>query len=281
MDKEAPTEFRRLFSEMVGQADEDIDLVRAALYISGGEYPDLDVDHYLNMLDSLAEEASQYIGPKGDVRDTIQRLGEFLFVHQKFRGNDEDYYDPRNSYLNEVLDRHIAIPITLSLVYMEVARRLGLVFEGIGLPGHFIIRTGPPEHELYVDTFNGGQLLSRGDCERTVHELFQGRMEFREEFLRPYTKREFLVRMLNNLKLNYSTREDYHRAISAADHIAIIDPPLGTNLKERASFYYTLKQYRMAMRDLETYLETNPQAPDADQVRRQIQAIQGILRTLN
>lgn len=281
MDKEASTEFRRLFSEMVGRTDEDIDLVRAALYISGEEYPDLNVDHYLNILDSLAEEARKYIGLTGDVRDTIQRLGEFLFVHQKFGGNDEDYYDPRNSYLNEVLDRHIAIPITLSLVYMEVARRLGLVFEGIGLPGHFVLRTGPPEYELYVDAFNGGQILSRSDCERTVHDLFQGRIEFRQEFLRPYTKREFLVRMLNNLKINYSTKEDYHRAISFADHIAIIDPQLGSNLKERASFYYTLKQYRTAIRDLETYLETNPQAPDADQVRRQIQAIQGILRTLN
>ena len=293
MSESTPAEFRRLFSEMVGQPDEDIDLAKAALYISGEEYPDLDVAHYLDILDSLAEGAShdtrQEHDPQGlgnsqgreDLRAKIQRLSEFLFVDQEFCGNDEGYYDPRNSYLNEVLDQKTGIPITISLVYMEVARRLGIVFEGIGLPGHFVIRTGPPEQELYVDPFNSGQIMSRSDCERTVHNLFQGRIEFREEFLLPYPKKAFLIRILTNLKQNYFRMEDYHRAISAADRVAIIDPSLGSNLKERAWSYYGLKQYRMAIRDLESYLKATPQAEDTEEVKRQIQAIWSTLAALN
>ena len=267
---------------MVSQADEDIDLAQAALYISWIEHRDLDVDQYLEMLDTLATEASRYVGQgDGDIRATVRRLSEFLFVRQGFSSNDEDYYDPRNSCLNAVLDRRTGIPITLSLVYMEVARRIGMVFEGVGLPGHFVIRMGPPEQELYVDAFNDGQLMSRKDCEETVRNLFHGRVEFREEYLRPYTKKEFLIRILTNLKQNYSRLEKYQQAIYAADHIAMIEPSLGSNLKERASFHYSLKRYRLAIRDLETYLETNYPADDTDQIKRQIQGIWSVLRTIN
>ena len=281
MSNTSPTEFRTLFSEMVSRPDEDVDLARAALYVSGMEYPELDVDHYLGILDFLAEGASQYIGEGRDIRGTIQYLSEFLFVQQGFHGNDGDYYDPHNSYLNEVLERRTAIPITLSLVYMEVARRLGLVFEGIGLPGHFVIRTGPPEEELYVDAYNGGQLISRGDCERRVHDVSNGRIEFRAEFLSPYPKKVFLIRLLTNLKHCHFRLEDYPRAVYAADVIAIIDPALGSNLKERAWLHYAQKQYRFAIRDLESYLEVTPEAEDAEEVKRQVQGIRSILRTIN
>ncbi len=281
VNKYTPSEFRRLFSEMVSQPDEDIDLAKAALYISGTEYPDLDVDYYVNTLDSLAEGAREYIGQEHDPRARIQRLSEFLYVHEEFRGNGEDYYDPRNAYLNEVLERRTGIPITLCLVYMEVARRVGMVFEGIGLPGHFVIRTGPPEEELYVDAFNGGLLMSRNDCEQLVQNLFHGRMEFREEYLRPYTKKEYLIRILANFKQDYFRLEDYQRAIKAADLVAIVDPSLGSNLRERASFHYALKQYRLAIRDLESYLEADPQSQDAEDVRQQIRAIWAALSALN
>lgn len=276
-----PKQSIKLLSNMVGQADEDIDLAKAALYISSQEYPDLDVDYYVGMLDALASEADQYIGQRQDLRSGIQLLSRYLFDVQKFRGNDGDYSDPLNSYLNEVLDRRTGIPITLSLVYMEVASRLGMVFEGIGLPGHFVIRTGPLEDELYVDAFNGGATLTRGDCERMVNDLFQGKIEFTEEHLRPYTKREFLVRLLNNLKNNYFNAEDYHRAIAAADMIAIIDPSLKRNLRDRAWFYYSLKLYRMAIKNLEAYVQVDPEADDAERIKQQIDALKSILRTLN
>ena len=276
-----PRQSLKLLSNMVGQADEDIDLAKAALYVSSQEYPDMDLEHYMGMLDALASEAGRYIGQRQDLRSAIHLLSRYLFEVQEFRGNDGDYSDPLNSYLNEVLDRKTGIPITLSLVYMEVAKRLGMVFEGIGLPGHFVIRTGPPEDELYVDAFNAGAMLTRGDCERKVHDLFQGKIEFTEEHLRPYTKREFLIRILNNLKNNYFNVEDYHRAIAVADMIAIIDPSLRRNLRDRAWFCYSLKLYRMAIKNLEAYLQVDPEAQDADRIKQQIHALESILRTLN
>ena len=287
MDENRPFQFRRLFSEMVSGPDEDIDLAKAALYISGEEYLELDVVHYLDLLDSLVEGATQHTGQGGaldgrrDLRATAHQLSEYLFVHQGFRGNEEGYYDPRNSYLNQVLDRRIGIPITLSLVYIEVARRLGIVFEGIGLPGHFVIRTGPPDEELYVDPFHGGQLLSRRDCERTVQDLFHGRVEFREDHLRAYTKKELLARILTNLKHNYFGTNDHLRALSCAELISAVDPLLVSNLKEMGWIHYNLKQYRMAINKLETYLKAAPQAEDAEEVRKQIQAIWSTLSTLN
>ena len=281
MEENPPTDFRKLFANMVARADEDIDLLKAALYISGMEYPDLDVDVYSKVLDDLAGEAGQRIAAAEDRRAIIERLSEFLFVDLGFRGNEEDYYDPKNSHLNEVLDRRKGIPITLSLVYIGVAGRLGMVFEGIGLPGHFVIRTGPPKEELYVDPFNGGKIMSRADCVRTVSELFHGRVEFQEEHLRAYTKKELLVRILTNLKHNYTRLEDYPRAISSADLIAVMEPSLGSNLRDMAALHYAAKEYRLAIRDLESYLEADPQAQDADQVRERIRAIWNTLANLN
>ncbi len=281
MEVTPPTDFRKLFADMVAQADEDVDLLRAALYISGVEYPDLDVEAYSRVVDDLAEEAGRRIDAAADRKGTIERLSEFLFVDLGFQGNEEDYYDPKNSLLNDVLDRRKGIPITLSLVYIGVAGRLGMVFEGIGLPGHFVIRTGPPAEELYVDPFNGGKIMSRADCVRTVSEMFNGRVEFQEEHLRAYTKKELLLRILTNLKHNHTRLEDYPRAISSADLIAAIEPSLGSNLRDRGALHYAAKQYRLAIRDLEAYLEADPQAQDADQVRERIQAIWKTLATLN
>ena len=266
---------------MASRPDEDIDLARAALYIAGQEFPDLDVDQYLSMLDFHAQEAERYIGNSQDLQTRIDLLSEFLFVYRGFHGNQEDYYDPQNSYLNQVLDRRTGIPITLSLVYMEVARRLGMVFEGIGLPGHFIMRTGPPDQELYVDAFNGGQRLSTADCERLIDNMFQGRLQFREEHLLPYSKKVFLERMLTNLKRSYGRMGDYRRSLSAADLIAMIDPDSGSNLKERAGLYYSLGLYRLAIRDLESYLGANPKAEDAESIRQHIRRIWSTLSNLN
>ena len=275
------TNYSALLSRMMAQPEEDIDLARASLYIAGTEYPDLDIDYYLRLLDRLAEDAARRNPDPGDLRESARQLSEFMFVEQGFRGNGDDYYDPKNSYLNQVLDRKLGIPITLSLAYMEVARRLGMVFEGVGLPGHFVIRTGPRADELYVDPFNAGQILSREDCQRTVENLFQGRVEFREEHLEPYSKKAFLVRILTNLKHNYLRTEDYGKALSASDLISIIEPSSASNIRDSAAVYYALKQYRSAIAALERYLELAPQADDGDEVRGQIQEIWNILSRLN
>ena len=281
MQDSSPEKFRSLLAGVVARGEEDISLGEAALYIAGGEYPDLDVPAYMGILEELGREAAQRAGTGGDPRESLGALSSYLFDEAGFQGNRDDYYDPDNSLLNRVLDRRLGIPITLSIVFSEVALRLGLVMECVGLPGHFILRHGPPEWELYVDPFNQGRLMSRADCERVVNDLYQGQAAFQEEHLRAYSKKQTLVRMLSNLKHVYHGRQDYHRAISAADLVHLIDPDEATNLRERASFRYQLKQYRSAIADLELYLNRDPQPIDANEVREQIRGIWSTISRLN
>ena len=281
MQETTSDRFRILFCDMVRERDEDISLAKAALYIAGEEYPELEVSKYLKTLDKLGEEAGQYIGTTDDPKSALHRLSEYLFVRQGFHGNHDNYYDRDNSYLNRVLERKTGIPITISIVYMEVGRRLGLILDGIGLPGHFLLRHGPPEGDLYVDPFEGGRLLSKADCEQKVYDMFEGKARFREEFLLPCTKKQILVRVLTNLKYVSHHQGDYQRAIAALDRIDIIEPGLGSNLKERATLHYELSQYRLAIMDLELYLKTTPQAEDAGDINNQIQSLWRIIASRN
>ncbi len=273
--------FQQLFARMLSQNEEDISLAEAALYIAGEEYPDLDVSRYLMMLDLLAKEAGWYIDEHDGPETVLHKLSEFLFVKQGFQGNQDDYYDPQNSYLNTVIDRKLGIPITLSIVYIEVSRRLGFVLEGIGLPGHFLLRHGPPEWELYVDPYDEGRLLNKADCEQIVEKLFHGRAQFREEHLSPCTKRQILIRMLSNLKGVYSNQGDYRKAMSAADRIQVIEPSMGSNLKDKATLHYQLKQYRLAIKELERYLKIVPEPEDAENIKQQIKGLWRTIATLN
>ena len=251
------------------------------MYTAGEEYPDLDVSQYMAALDLLGQEADQYIGSRDTPEVVLKGLSEYLYMRQGFQGNHDNYYDPENSHLNRVLDRKLGIPISLGIVYMEVGLRLGLVLEGIGLPGHFILRHGPPAWGLYVDPFNEGRLLSRAGCEQIVQDISHGTAEFHDDLLLPYTKKQILARVLSNLKGIYGSQGDYHRAIAAADHIDIIEPGMGRNLKDRASLHYQLGQYRLAIKDLELYLKTTPQPQDAEEIKRQIQNLWHTIATVN
>ena len=281
MSRAASHKFRKQYYRMMRGQDEGVDLGRAALLISGEVYPDLNLPQYINVLDSLADEARQYTGAISDSRVALERLSEYLFVRQGFRGNQQDYYDPRNSYLNLVLDRHLGIPITLSLLYIEVGRRLGLALEGVGLPGHFVVRAEYGEEEMYVDAFHGGRLLTRDECARMVEAMFQGRIQFHEEHLVPYTRKQILVRMLSNLKGIYLRTDRIRRAVAAADLIAITHPTIAANYKDRAWMLSQLREYGLAINDLQMYLKTNPSAPDIENVRRQIRSLWCMIATSN
>ena len=281
MPEDISGEFPKLFSEMMGREDEDISLAEATLCVAGLEYPALDVSHYVGILDSLAHGADQHIGAKDDRKYALNRLSEYLFIREGFAGNHANYYDPENSYLNRVLERKLGIPITLSLVYMEVAQRIGLVLEGIGLPGHFILRHGPPDWELYVDPFNEGRLLDKAECEQVVGEMFHGTIQLDERSLAPLSKKRILVRVLTNLKGIYHDLGEFRKSIAVADHIDIVEPGMASNLKDRAWFHYQSRSYRPAIKDLERYLGTTPQPADADHIKRQIRTLWSELASLN
>ena len=259
---------------------EDVDLARAALVIASVEYQDLDIDYYLWELDSLADGVPDD-ALSGPLENRVEALSAHLFQELGFNGDTQDYYNPLNSYFNMVLERRMGIPITLSLVYMEVASRLGMPFEAIGLPGHLVVRTGPPWDELFVDPFNSGQVMDRAGCQKLVDALFEGKVHLTEENFAPYTKAEFLVRMLANLKHNYFQDENYPKAVRSADLTEVIDPTLFSNIHDRAMYRYTMKQYRLAIRDLERCLQLLPEGPDLERTKKDIESIWRTLATLN
>ena len=216
-------DIRALFRESVERPDERFDLAETALLLAQEEYPHLDRRRYLRLLDKLATEAkrraSDAMGPYG----MVNALSEYLFDEEGFRGNEDDYYDPRNSFLNDVLERKLGIPITLSLVYMEVGWRLGMPIVGVGMPGHFLVKYLPPEEEIIIDPFHRGIILSEEECADLLTRSSGEAIPFQPNYLAPVAKKQILTRLLNNLRSIYLSREDHHRALGIVERLLLIE----------------------------------------------------------
>ena len=261
--------------------DEKIDLIRAALLIARGEYPHLDVEVYAARVEELARRVAALASDLQPQR-TLGALQQVLFEEVRLRGNREDYYDPRNSFLNDVLDRGLGIPITLSIVYMEVARRVGLHLFGVGLPGHFLLkRYNEDGQEMLIDCFNRGDILSRQDCQSRLDEIYSGEMTMRPEFLRPISRRQILTRMLNNLKAVYLSTRNFRKALPIADLILLIHPRSSEDVKQRALLRYSMGLHRLAAEDLDDYLKLSPHASDAEDIRQMTLSIRRMLASMN
>ena len=209
-------------------------------------------------------------------------LNRVLFEEEGLRGNRDDYYDPRNSFLNDVLDRKLGIPITLSVVYMEVARRIGFPVAGTGMPGHFLLKHYDVlSGEIIIDAFNRGLVLTLGDCHTRLKEIYRGELEFKPEFLHPVTHREILTRMLNNLRQIYFTQRDFRKGLLVLDLLLAIPPRSAEMLRERALVRLNLDQYVGAAQDLANYLKLCPDAPDAEDVLETLEMVRQLLARLN
>lgn len=264
------------FARLVGRRESAIDLAEAALLIAEDAYPGMDVEEYLGKLDALAEPLRAGWREYAPLPELVAALNGHLFGEIGFRGNREDYYDPRNSYLNEVLDRKLGIPITLSVVYMEVARRLGLTVVGIGLPGHFIVEAARDGTSLLLDPFNGGEVLTSEDCERLVAEHY-GAVPFSEEQLAPVRKRQILTRMLNNLKRTYLEADDPSAAWPVVEKMVLLNPDSAVDRRDRGLVAYRLNNFAQARQDLRYYLEHRPAAADREAVQASLSAVESIL----
>ena len=218
------TDARTLFMRIAAAPDDAISLDEAALLIAQEEYPDLDRARYLRRLDELAVAARSRVECETSPYGVANALSDYLFEDQKFRGNAEDYYSPRNSFLNDVLDRGFGIPITLSVLYMEVARRLDLTVHGIGLPGHFIVRFDAPDEQILIDPFHRGTILAQDDCRALMSQAGAYSRALEPSLLAPVSKREILYRMLNNLKTVYLSDHDYRRALIAVERLVLLRP---------------------------------------------------------
>ncbi len=272
-------DFRQLFTHQVGLPEAELDLGRAALYLAGEEYPDLDPAHYLRQLDALADEVREAAGAGRDRETLAKGLNFYLFDRLGFTGNPEDYYNPENSYLNRVLDTRVGIPITLSVLYLELARRLELNCYGVGMPGHFLVAL--EDLDLYLDPFRSGYLLSAGDCRRLAQEMFGPSLAWNDDFLAPCPKRSILFRMLNNLKQIDLWNRDYRRGAGVLQRMVLIDPTAAALYKELAWCQAQLGEYRPAIYSLETYLQRAGAPGDSTEVKKQIQSLRVALSRLN
>ena len=265
----------RLFAEK-----EPLDLARAALAVAHEEYPALDEAAYLRKLDEIAEQVMRLLPPGALPERRVGRLNLVLFRELGFRGNDADYYDPRNSFLNEVLDRRVGIPITLSVVYLEVARRCGLAAQGVNFPGHFLCKVPLDEGELIVDPFNRGRLLGKDDLQKLLESTSRdARLSARH--LRPASGRDIVTRMLHNLRSVYLERHDVPRALSAVERMLVLAPSDTRTLRERAQLYEKLGGSSAAAADLLRVLELEPGAKDAQALRARVVRLRGAPQLLN
>lgn len=284
MGERGQTGLLEAFAALVGPqvADENIDLVRAALTIARTEYPDLDIDSYVARVDELARLVEARIPDVGDATQTIAALNHTLFDEAGLRGNREEYYDPRNSFLNDVLDRRLGIPITLALIYMEVGGRLGFPLFGVGMPGHFLLKHYDIDgRETLVDCFNGGGILSPQDCQRRLDEIYSGQMTLRPEFLFAVSRRQILTRILNNLKTVHLSTRNFRKALPLVDLVLVIYPRSPEDVKQRALLRHSLGYNSGAVEDLEQYLRMSPDASDADEIRQTTLSIRRTLALMN
>jgi len=257
---------RARFEEIATLPDDAIDLAEAALQVAAEEYPALDITACLARLDALAAQAEPALDAAADPVERVAELVRFL-AEQGFRGNTEDYYDPRNSFLNEVLERRVGIPITLSLVYLAVGRRLGLPLHGVSFPGHFLVRCDVPDGLVVVDAFEHS-LLDRDACQRRLDAALPVPAALEPAVhLRAASAREILARLLGNLKRIYADRGDLERTLGCCDRILLLAPDEPNELRDRALVYEALALYSAAVADLDRLLERAPGHPEAPALR--------------
>ena len=217
------TDLLSRFLVEIDQADREINLATAALYIAQIEYPDLDLDRYLGMLDTMATEVSQKLPKTRYPLKTIQTINQYLYTEHNFRGNEQDYYNPKNSFLNDVIDLQTGIPLTLAIVYLEIAKRIDFPMVGIGMPGHFLIRPDFEDSEIFVDVFDRGEILFAEDCRQKLMNIYQQDISILPpEILQPVTNRQILFRMLNNLQSIYLNQPNFEKALVIKEWIESI-----------------------------------------------------------
>ena len=272
------SEARRRFTAYIARPPEDFRLAEGALLVALEAYPDLDVDAYRRRLDGMAETISARLGLELEPRRIVSHINACLFKEQGFRGNRRDYYDTRNSFLNEVLDRKVGIPITLSIIYLDIARRVGLPINGVGLPGHFVVQYGAHPEPFYIDPFHGGKLLSEQDCAARVAQIHGQDLPWQESYLDAVSDLHILARVLNNLKVIYVRKGAHELALDAVDRLILLKPDVPSEIRDRGLLRAQLGQLRRALEDLTAYLEACPEAPDAPAMRRHVAALQRGLR---
>jgi regulator of sirC expression with transglutaminase-like and TPR domain len=244
-----------------------VDLARAALLVAKEEYAQLPVDLYLARLDQMAEEVRDRLADETAPLVVLGELTDMLYGRRKFQGNRRAYYDPRNSFLNDVLDRGLGIPLTLGMVMLEVGWRLGLPLEGVNFPSHFLVRFRGDTLELLLDPFNEGRVRFQDQAQELLDQVYGGMVRVQDSFVRPSSRRDMLTRLLTNLKGIYVNVGDHARCLSAVERILLIHPTSRGENRARGMLLARLGRQDEAVEQLEAYLDLAPEASDADRIR--------------
>ncbi len=268
---------RQYFLELAALSEETFPLDRVALAVALEEYPKIDTQAYLRRLDALAASAEVLIGMDRAPVNIIESINKVLFVQEGLRGNGEDYYDPRNSYLNEVLDRKLGIPISLSVIYIEVARRINFPVMGVGFPGHFLVKHASDDHDVIIDPFNLGRILTLNDCQELLDKTTNGRVQMNASLFQPMEKRAIITRMLYNLKGIYTEKDQYQRALSVIDKILILNPSAPSEVRDRGLLYMQTSLFAKALADLESYLKNAVAPEDRSNIENHIKMLRKIV----
>lgn len=269
------------FLDLIAGRDSSLPLDRAALELAAIEFPEVDREAAVSLLDTYADELRTRLSNPNDGKTFVRETNAFLFDELGFRGNTTDYYDPRNSCLNAVLTARTGIPITLSLVYMEITRRLGKRVEGIGLPGHFIVRYDDGLYSAFIDAFHGGRLLDVEDCFALAKEVSQVDIERDVRWLAPVNKRDVLLRILRNLGAAYTSRGRTDKAIETVSLLIEANPNCADEYRRRGILHVQAGHIAAAKQDLARYLELSKSPQEREQAKAQVHRIQNWMASMN
>jgi regulator of sirC expression with transglutaminase-like and TPR domain len=269
-----------LLDLLAGRSD-DLELDRAALALARIEYPGLDIEPFIAILDSYAVDLASRLGDCSGGSEYVEAANQYLFGELGFIGNLQNYYDPRNSCLNEVLIARTGIPIALAVVYLEIGRRLAQPVYGIGLPGHFLVQYRDAHFSAFIDVFNGGRLLTAAECFELAGRATGTEIPADPRLLAPTGKRQILMRMLNNLRGVYFNRRAYGKALQTLNLLLAGNPDGAEEYKQRGIVHLQMRNLSAGRTDLETYLRLAPEAGDRTEIEGHLRAVRDLLAGLN
>ena len=272
------------WQRIAAAAPQNVSLAEGALLIAAEEYENLDVDEYLARIDELGATLHRRLRSDISPTEALLALNRYLFDELGFSGNAQDYYDPRNSYLNEVIDRRLGIPITLAVVYIEIGRRIGLQLHGVSFPSHFLVKCTLRDGAIVLDPYARGASLGLDDLKHRLQSLAKD-LEIDDKLMKTMlaaaAPNDVFARILRNLRAIYLSKDERLKALKASNRIVMLLPHAAEEYRDRAQLYLELECFRAALTDFRSYLRMKPEASDSDTVSRHIAELEPLAARLN
>lgn len=269
------------FARLVKRPEAKLDLARAALLIAAEADPNVDIDGEIHTLESWAAQLRAQLDPSWNNLQKLARLRNFVYEELRFRGDHQDYYSPSNSLLHQVMGRRLGIPLTLSIIFMELGWRVGMPLEGVGFPGHFLVRLAGEPLDLLLDPYQRGTSVHEEDCRQMLRDLSDGKLELSDQHLASVSKHDMIARLLMNLKSAYLRLQDDVSALAAVDRLLLLHPEDLDEVRDRGLLLYRLQRYVPALEALTRYLEARPEAPDRESMESHLRSLRGLIAQLN